>query len=138
MFQKIVLAIDDSDHSKRAVEAAATVAAQTGGAVDVVHAHEHELGRAGVVDLESPAESHDVVAAALAALQAKGVAQTSACVITASHGKVAEAIVDEAQRSGADLIVMGSRGLNELRSIALGSVTHSVLRQTPCPVMVIR
>lgn len=53
-------------------------------------------------------------------------------------GDPAEEIVAAATRMGADMIVMGSRGMGRLGSAILGSVASGVLRLAPCPVLVIR
>ena len=53
------------------------------------------------------------------------------------QGFPGDMIVKEAQRLGADLIVMGSHGHGMLRHLVVGSVTDAVLRKTPCPVLVV-
>ncbi len=53
-------------------------------------------------------------------------------------GKVDLEIVALAEEIGADLIVMGSRGLGGLRRALMGSVSDSVVRHAHCPVLVVR
>jgi Universal stress protein family len=46
-------------------------------------------------------------------------------------------IVDAAERDGADLVVMGTRGLSGVRSALLGSVSHKVVQHVLCPVLIV-
>ncbi len=50
----------------------------------------------------------------------------------------AEAIVDRARRSGADIIAMGTHGRSGLARALLGSVAEDVVRRSPVPVLIIR
>jgi nucleotide-binding universal stress UspA family protein len=61
--------------------------------------------------------------------------------VASSHAHVGRPdaeIVDQAERIGAGLIVMGSRGSGPIRRVLMGSVSDSVVRHAHCPVMVVR
>jgi len=53
-------------------------------------------------------------------------------------GKPGEAIIREAEENGADLIVMGKRGLNVFEQLLLGSIADKVLRRSRVPVLTVR
>jgi nucleotide-binding universal stress UspA family protein len=53
-------------------------------------------------------------------------------------GTAAEEVVSLAEEIGAGLVVMGSRGRGRIRRLAMGSVSHSLVRHAHCPVMVVR
>ncbi len=57
---------------------------------------------------------------------------------TLLFGRPASAIVEEAQRTAADLVVMGSRGRGPITSALLGSVSAEVVDHAPCPVLIAR
>jgi len=54
-----------------------------------------------------------------------------------SLGPSGQAILDAAQKEGADLVVVGTRGLTGLKRVFLGSVAARVIRDAPCPVLAI-
>jgi nucleotide-binding universal stress UspA family protein len=53
-------------------------------------------------------------------------------------GRAGEAIVEEAARLGAELIVLGARGLGRMEGLLLGSVSSNVVRSSRVPVLVVR
>jgi nucleotide-binding universal stress UspA family protein len=53
-------------------------------------------------------------------------------------GDAADKIIDEAESEHADLVVMGSRGLNTAQRWLLGSVSAKVVQHAPCNVFVVR
>jgi nucleotide-binding universal stress UspA family protein len=56
----------------------------------------------------------------------------------AREGDPSRVIAEEAEKRGADLIALGTRGLSGLRHLLLGSTAERVVEHAPCPVMTIR
>ena len=138
MFKKIFLAVDGSESSDRAAKLAADLAKSSDGEVVVFHAREREFaGRAGVVDLETTTETRELVDATVRSLKDADV-NARGDVRNALIGTVARAIVDIAAAEGADVIVMGTRGLSDWSGLFLGSVTHRVIHAAEVPVLVTR
>ena len=52
------------------------------------------------------------------------------------RGSIADAILEEAAEAGAELIVVGTRGLSGVKSFLLGSVSRAVLQRSSLPVLV--
>ncbi len=55
-----------------------------------------------------------------------------------SRGHVTDAIINEAQKRKADIIVMGSRGLSDIKGYLMGSVSRRVLVHAPCSVLTVK
>lgn len=53
-------------------------------------------------------------------------------------GDPADAILDTAKKAKADLIILGTRGLGEIRGLFLGSVSHKVSAHAKCPVLTVK
>jgi nucleotide-binding universal stress UspA family protein len=137
MYTRILLAVDGSEHSKKAVPAAADLAKCADGEIRVFHVREVEVGRAGVVPLETTTDAADLVNGVVHDLHAQG-AKASGDARSAPYGRAAKDILDEATSFGADAIVMGSRGLSDFSALLVGSVAHKVIQHAECPVLVVR
>ena len=135
--KRIFLPVDGSDHSERAIAKTAELARLSGGEVRVFHFQEREPSKAGTATFETTAEATKLVDDAIGELQAAEV-RASGETRAGLSGEVAKAIVDEADRFDADLIVMGSRGLSDFEALLIGSVAHKVLHYAHCPVLVVR
>lgn len=65
-------------------------------------------------------------------------ARVAAVAVAAHTGAPADRIVEDAERHGSDLVVVGARGAGAVTRLLLGSVSESVLRRAGCPVLVVR
>jgi nucleotide-binding universal stress UspA family protein len=137
MFDRILIAVDGSPYSAPALSATVEVATKFHSQVFVLHVREHDRGRAGAFPLETPQEAIELLSETVKSLRAAGIA-ASGDVHGAVAGHAANEIVDAARAQGADLIVMGSRGLSDIAGLFVGSVTHKVLQLAHVPVLVVR
>jgi len=139
---KILLATDGSEEAELAATSAAALAAKTGSELHVVH-----------VRILPPETLHDPLSfdtAAREEFERRGRARLEELVgrLEASGGAVegahfrvgspAAEIVAQVEELGVGLVVLGSRGLGAIRRALMGSVSDSVVRHAPCPVLVVR
>jgi len=137
VFQKVLLAVDGSSHSAKAVPVAADIARKSGGEVVVFHAREYLLAKGGAYAIEDEAEATELVDGIASQVAAVGV-KTCCRVVTSREGRAAQAILQEAEAAGADAIVMGCRGHGDLAGLLLGSVAHKTIQLSHCTVVVAR
>lgn len=135
--KRIFLPVDGSDHSRRAIAKAVEIAQLSAGEVRAFHFQEREVSKAGVAAFETTAEAKALVEDAVSELQAAGV-RASGETRAGLSGEQSKAIVDEADRFNADLIVLGSRGLSNFEALLLGSVAYKVVHYAHCPVLIVR
>jgi nucleotide-binding universal stress UspA family protein len=137
MLEKIVLAVDMSDHARKAVPAAAELAKAGGGTVHVLHVRELYYPVPPTVVGDSPEEAQQLVDSVVEELNKTGVT-ADGVVRTSTGGSPASVILEQAREIGAGMVVLGSRGLSDLGGLLLGSVAHKVIQLSSCPVLVVR
>jgi nucleotide-binding universal stress UspA family protein len=137
--KKILVPVDGSDYSTRAVDSAIALASMTNGEILVIHCHRHFPVILGEPYYQKAIDkiikrSDELLEPYRKILQNSGIPFTDRIL----EGPAANAICEVAELEKADMIVMGSRGRNELEGLLLGSCTHRVLSMAPCPVLVVR
>jgi len=138
-FKTLLVAVDQSEQSNRAVGAARDLAGVSGGSVRLVHVREQQVIRAkggGIFDVEEPEDVDQLLKEDIAVLKEAGIS-VSAELRHAQLGGAASQIIAAAKESSADVIVMGSRGRSELAALLLGSTAYKVLHLADCPVLVV-
>ena len=134
--KRIVVGFDGSDNARKALARAAEIA--NGATVAVVSATSPStFMRDPGVSKEDPADVEartQALAEARKYLEEKGI---TGQYIT-GHGNPADVIVAEAEDSGADLIIVGTRGHNAARRVVLGSVSTNVVHHATVDVLVVR
>ena len=137
MFERILVAVDGSREGGKTVPVAIDLAIKYGSAVTVVHVREHERYEGADVDLGPGAPAETIVDTVREAFGTAGIeARTE--IRRVSPGDTPEQIVGVAQEVHADLIVMGTRGMTEWKSLLLGGVANKVIHHATCPVLLVR
>jgi len=140
--REILVPVDFSPDSDRALAYAAELAASLGSRLHLLHAHHVPPLAATPYGSALPQSVWDELRASVRAeleerrekLAAQGL-QATAHLAT---GVASEAIREAAGEVGADLIVMGTRGRSGLAHVLLGSVAERTLRTAPCPVLTVK
>ena len=137
-FERIFLATDGSEQSQAAVDATIAIAKSPTVRVRVGHVWNLEVHhRHGRWDVEVRSEAQKLVDATVMRLLGAGV-MAEPQIIRSDSDHVAAAIAIEAREFGADLVVIGSRGLSDWRSLTQHSISHQLLCAVDCPVLIAR
>ncbi len=142
MYHKILVPLDGSDHSERALQEV----------IKICHGQEkeYEVTLMHVVPALTPGVYHflletDIDIDGVIRRQGEGVlAKASEALRTAGIqydidvkvGDPAQEICIQSKYENYDLIVMGSRGIGYFKELMLGSVSHKVLQNAECPVLI--
>lgn len=140
--KNILVAIDFSDVTNKTIETAAEIALSFSSKLWLIHVAApdpefigYETGpqternwRAATLRKE-----HRDIQAKASELESKGINVTSLLI----QGDTAEAILAQANKLQADLIVIGSHGRSALYKTLVGSVSEGVIRQSSCPVLLV-
>ena len=136
MFGTIVVAVDGSGGAGRAAETAAKIAADTKDQVVVCHgvAVSHSWGTD--FPAETADETQQLVDRYVAQLAAAGVSATGEVHRELENG-VGGTLMNVARSHQARLIVLGTRGRSNVKSVLLGSTAHEVVSKSTLPVLVV-
>ncbi|MFF7017194.1 MULTISPECIES: universal stress protein [Streptomyces] len=137
---RIVVGVDGSDPSIKALHWAVRQAELTGDTVEAVNSWEYPATSWASMMPGLPADFDPQELATVSlnealeeALGAEGAAAISKIVVI---GNPAQSLLDRAR--GANLLVVGARGRSGLKATLLGSVSLHVAQHSPCPVTVVR
>jgi nucleotide-binding universal stress UspA family protein len=145
MFRSIVVGTDGSETASQAVRQAVDLAKATGARLELVSAYEpvsgqrlREEGQQVPEDMQWMVNPREDVDSTLE--EASEVASGAGVEVEthARQGDPADAILDVAEETKADLIIVGNKGMTGARRFLLGSVPNKVSHHAPCSVLIIR
>jgi nucleotide-binding universal stress UspA family protein len=146
LFDRIVVGTDGSQTAAEAVRQAIELARLSGGRLEIVSAYEpvsrtrireeSEEIPGDVAYAVGPKEDvNQVLEAAAGAAKLAGVAEVGT---HAREADPADAILDVAEETKADLVVVGNKGMTGTRRFLLGSVPNKISHHAPCGVYIVR
>lgn len=150
-FARLLVAVDGSDHSRRAVEVAADLSARYGSVITLIHVIHDPTGSVprGIEEFERiehvqvterdllESAGQRIVLEAQAHAYERGAEKVETIV---RSGNPAAIIVDHIEKNlrSTDAVVMGRRGLGDLGGLLLGSVSHRVAHSATCAVITVQ
>lgn len=145
MFTRIVVGTDGSETAGEAVRQAVDLAKLSGAQLGIVSAYapvpkrrvqdEQNAAPPDVQNQFGPREDVNLVLEAAAATARKEGVEVQTRAV---EGDPAEAILNFAEETKADLIVVGNKGMTGARRYLLGSVPNNVSHHAPCSVIIVR
>jgi nucleotide-binding universal stress UspA family protein len=155
LFHKILVPLDGSEHSLKALERATEIAKKFSGKITLIHVYSVSiqpimlpepttLGSPSIPILTGAEVSRIAEASRgfgnriLRDGEEKVKAEKVQVEKKLVEGHAVEEIVRAATEGNFDLIVIGARGISHIREILLGSVTDGVIHHVHCPVLVVK
>lgn len=141
MFLKILVPVDGSDVSYRALDAALFLSEKLGSKITTIHVMENvpTLHIQSQKILDELLEAHKNESQKILDQCSSNAAQKGITINTnLLEGDPASTILDFSQREKYEVIIIGRRGMGHFRELVLGSVSSKVLHHSSCPVLLIR
>lgn len=139
MYQHILLAADGSDNSIRAAKEAVKIAkgnAQTN--ITILFVIDIEKVKTEILHSSSVDSLYFERRQKLLPIEQLFETEKIIFKVEMMHGVPGPAIVKFANTQNVDLVIIGSRGLNSLQEMVLGSVSHKVMKRVKCPAMIVK
>ena len=139
MYKNILLAVDGSEHSLRAMKEAIKIATLVNDcAIEVVYVVDYSKSKDEVLHSQGKEELDLSRRKKLLPIEEQLKSSDLSYRLKLLHGEPGPAIVDYANKENIDLVIIGSRGLNSLQEMVLGSVSHKVIKRVKCPVLIVK
>ena len=146
MYQRILVPVDGSEGSNKALVAALQLARESDGRVRLIHvmeqvdyltAFEQFGGYSGGLALAIQEAATKVLDGAMAIARSSGT-EADSQLYDKPGERLAEVVAEAAKEWNADLVVVGTHGRRGFGRMLLGSGAEQILRLSPLPVLVIR
>ncbi|MFC4353806.1 universal stress protein [Chryseomicrobium palamuruense] len=138
MYQHIVLAADGSENALRAAKHAVELAKLGNAKIEIILVADFKKAKYEVLHAESNEALDYERRQKVRPVEELLLAEHVPYEVKILHGEPGPTIVEYVNNQKADLVVIGSRGLNSLQEMVLGSVSHKVVKRVKVPVLVVK
>ncbi|VEF47248.1 universal stress protein [Bacillus freudenreichii] len=139
MYNRLLLAADGSKNSIRAAEEAAKLARLSEGTtVEIIYVMDYSKSKGEVLQSRDGEILEAERRKQLIPLEDIFIKGEIPYKLTMLQGDPGPAIVEYANKSTCDMVIIGSRGLNTLQEMVLGSVSHKVAKRVDSPVLIVK
>ncbi|KHF39084.1 universal stress protein [Halalkalibacter okhensis] len=138
MFTKMIVALDGSEQSIRAAEKAIGLAKMSGAYTYVVYVVDGTTSKADVLQTWNSLGIASNRVKKFTQVESNAKKEGIPYEVKILRGDPAAKIISFSMEVDADLIVIGSRGLNQFQQMILGSVSHKVVKRAACAVLIIK
>ncbi|MBS4216781.1 universal stress protein [Bacillus sp. FJAT-49711] len=139
MYKRILLAADGSENSIRAAKEAVKISSVSEDAVvEIVFVMDFSKASSDILQSKDAETLEFERRKKLLPIEETFNHANVSHKVTLLHGEPGPIIVEYVNKQSCDMVVMGSRGLNTLQEMVLGSVSHKVAKDAKCPVLIVK
>ncbi len=139
MYQRILLAVDGSENSLRATEEAVKIASLISECkIEVIYVADFSKSKNEILHSQDKEELEYSRRKKLAPVEEKIKSKNVSYELKILHGYPGPTIIEYVNKEKVDMVVIGSRGLNTLQEMVLGSVSHKVMKRVNCPALIVK
>lgn len=137
MYQHILLAVDGSENAVRAAKEAVKIASNDS-LIEMVYVADFDKAKKEMLHAGSTESLLLERKRKVVPVEEVLRAADKQFKLTILHGTPGPEIVKYANENKVDIVVIGSRGLNGLQEMVLGSVSHKVMKRVQCPALIVK
>lgn len=139
MYRKIVLAVDGSENSLRATDEAVKIASLISECeIEVIYVADFSKSKSDILHAQGKEELEYSRRKKLVPVEEKIKSKNVSYELKILHGHPGPTIIEYVNKEKVDMVVIGSRGLNTLQEMVLGSVSHKVMKRVNCPALIVK
>ncbi|GED20847.1 MULTISPECIES: universal stress protein [Bacillales] len=139
MYKRLLLAVDGSENSLRATDEAVKIASLISDCrIEIIYVVDYSKSKNEILHSQGKEELEYTRRKILSPIEEKVKSKNIEYKLEILHGYPGPTIIEYANKEKVDMVVIGSRGLNSLQEMVLGSVSHKVMKRVNCPALIVK